>query len=186
MAERTSQGFRREAKPLAIAGAGSAAVTAGAAEATTLDESAFGVGDFGNTFATKTLLPVGTDVVNGMLDQEIGGDFNDFVTFQSLPPALAFELEATSSQDDLNLNLFFLDQFNDDGTSVQSGTGPSVMLTGTIPASGQLHFHMNLEGSALSYQLALNVVPEPSTVVLLGAGLIVAAAWRGARRNRDG
>lgn len=184
MAERRSQGFRREVKPLAIAGAGATAVLAGAAEATTLDESAFGVGDFGNTFGTKTLLPVGTDVVNGVLDQEIGSDFNDFVTFQSLPPAFAFELEATSNHD--SSNLFFLSQFSDGGTSLQSGTGPSVTLTGTIPASGQLHFHMNLEGSALSYQLAFSAVPEPSTAVLLGAGLFVAAALRGTRRSRNG
>lgn len=157
MTERTSQGFRSETKPLAIGGAVATTVLAGAAEATTLDEGTFGVGDFGNTFGTKTLLPVGTDVVNDLLDQEIGSDFDAFVTFQSLPVAAAFELEATSSHN--AFNIFSLDQYGDGGTSVQSGTGPGVTLTGTIPASGQLHFLMNLEG--VRAQLPAHVLGDP-------------------------
>src|SRR5262245_48792170 len=123
---------RTAAAPLAVAAA--ALASGEAADATTLNEST----DFGNTFAQRTLLPSGTDVVNGSVFA-FEADANDFITFQGLSSGLSFTLDATNTGDDQNV-LFFshLDAAGGVIGTPQSGT--SVQLMGTIPGSGQLNF----------------------------------------------
>src|SRR5262245_27696618 len=77
---------RTAAAPLAVVAA--ALASGEAADATTLNEST----DFGNTFAQRTLLPSGTDVVNGSVFA-FEADANDFITFQGLSSGLSFTLD---------------------------------------------------------------------------------------------
>jgi hypothetical protein len=80
-------------------------------------------------------------------------------------------------------------ELNDGGGVLQSeddnGSGTLTPLSGTIPASGMLHFSITAE-DAPSYTLNLSApLPEPVTGALLGGGLLAAAALR-RLRARDG
>ena len=166
-----SQHGRSHSRAASAALAASAATLAvgHAAGATTIDETT----DFGNSFAESTLLPLGTDVVNGSIF-DFEADASDFVTFQGLTPGAAFDLLLTGNQGQADLNTT---QYDDVGGSIQSGTGSGLLFEGTVPASGLLNFGLNVQGGGLFYTLTLTV-PEPGTAALLGGGLLVAAALR--------
>jgi len=163
---------RTAAAPLAVAAA--ALASGDTADATTLNEST----DFGNTFAQSTLLPSGTDVVNGAVFA-FEADANDFITFQGLSSGLSFTLDATNSGNDLNV--LFFSHLDATGGVIDTQSGTSVQLTGTIPGSGQLNFGISVETGGAFYTLTL--VPEPGTGLLLGGGLLAVAALRRARRG---
>jgi hypothetical protein len=146
-----------------------------AAHATTFNEST----DFGNDFASKTLLPAGTDAVNASVFP-FEGDPADVITFQSLTPGTPFSL-ATTNTGDNSTNVFNVQQLNDSGSPVQGDSGTAASLAGTIPASGELHFSMFVEGgpsAGVFYTLDLTAVPEPGSAALLGGGLLAAATLR--------
>jgi len=167
---------RAGATPLAIAAATLA--VSDAAHATTFNEGT----DFGNTFAMKTLLPMGTDVVNGSVFA-FEGDAADFITFQGLAPGASFT--ATTTLSGISGSTLTVAQLDSIGGTLQSGqadSSSSAVLSGTIPGSGLLNFGVSVVEGGSFYQLTL-VVPEPTTAVLLGGGLLAAAALRRVRRS---
>jgi hypothetical protein len=159
-----------------LAAAAATAALSDAAHATTLNEST----DFGDLFATRTLLPIGTDVVNGSVFP-FEGDSGDVVTFQGLAPGQPFSLSTSSIVSNVG-DVFQLFQLDDLGGVVQDDSGPGAALAGTIPASGNLHFDMTVEGGlypGVNYSLTLTApLPEPAGAALLGGGLLAAAALR--------
>jgi hypothetical protein len=160
---------RSPAAPAALAAAAATLSAAAAADATTIDETT----DFGDSFAESTLLPLGTDVVNGSIF-DFEGDADDFVTFQGLTPGAQFDLLLTGNQGSAELNTT---QYDDMGGSVQAGTGSGLLFEGTVPASGLLNFGLNVQDGGIFYTLTLTV-PEPGAAALLGGGLLAAAALR--------
>jgi hypothetical protein len=173
---------RRASAPLGAAAA--TAAIGDAAHATTVDEST----DFGDDFTSRTLLPIGTDVVNGNVFP-FEGDPEDNVTFQGLLPGGSFDLTTTNTGNDTT-NVFQVFQLEDDtGLLLQGDSGTAAALSGTIPASGELHFRMFVEGTpnpGVFYTLNLSApLPEPVTAAMLGGGLLAAAVLR-RLRTRDG
>ena len=159
-----------------LAASAATLVVGHAAGATTIDETT----DFGDSFAESTLLPLGTDVVNGSIF-DFEADASDFVSFQGLAPGAAFDLLVTGNPGEAELNTT---QYDDVGASIQSGVGSGLLFEGTVPASGLLNFGLNVQGGGLFYTLTL-AVPEPGTAALLGGGLLAAAALR-RLRGRSG
>ena len=159
-----------------------AAVATGAladpTQATPANEGDFG-GDFGDDFLSETPLPVGTDVVNGNVSG--GGDFADFISFQGLEPLSSFNITATH---DGSPNFIFLTELNDTGDFLQSdGDEDAVALSGTIPASGNLHFDIAAEGDGSNYTIQLTA-PEPAASMLLGGGVLAVAALHRLRARK--
>jgi hypothetical protein len=148
------------------------------AQATPVDETT----DFGDDFASRTLLPIGTDVVNGNVSA--GADIADHITFQGLLPGGFFNLTST---DDGGANQFTITQLDDGGGFAQTDSSPNAALSGTIPASGELHFNLFAEGEGSNYALNLSApLPEPASAALLGGGLLAAAALRRLRGRHRG
>ena len=144
---------------------------AGLSHATTLNESA----DFSGTFAGATALPVGTDVVNGTLNNGslAPADSADFFLFSGLAGGGAFSFVATTP--DFAPSGIVLDSL---GTVIVPtfNFNPILPATGggSIPLDGILIVRMvNNEGTG-NYSFALDApsaVPEPSTLAGLGLGL---------------
>jgi hypothetical protein len=168
--------MERKRTKLGTALVAAAAGPARVAGATTFNEGA----DFSDIPASPTLLPVGTDVVNGDVDGE-GGDPLDAITFQGLTPGQGWTLQI-SGNPDVSLDLDLLD---DAGASLDMTTvapGGTASLMGTVPAAGELNFSVEEEASGFStYRLDLTV-PEPSAALLLGGGALLAAVLRRTRR----
>jgi len=163
----------------AIAAAAAAAASLASsdrADATTFNETT----DFGNTFDTRTLLPLGTDVVNGSVF-DFEGDPADFVTFHGLGVGASFDLQVTNNGG--QVHQLTTTQFADDGGALQSDTGTSASLSGTVPNSGALNFGTSVEGGGF-YTLELTV-PEPSRTEMLGAGVLGVLAVQRLRRRRS-
>jgi len=160
----------------AIAAAAASLASSDRADATTFNETT----DFGNTFGTRTLLPLGTDVVNGSVF-DFEGDPTDFVTFHGLGAGASFDLRVTNGGG--QGNLLTTTQFDDNGGALQSDAGSSVLLSGTVPNSGALNFGMSVEGGVF-YKLELTV-PEPSRTEMLAAGVLGVLAVQRVRRRRS-
>ena len=171
--------FRAAGAALAASAASFAASEA--ADATTISETT----DFGNTFATRTLLPGGTDVVNNASVFPFEGDSADFVTFQSLTPGASFTLSTTNTGNSGD-NVFTIGWYVGESSILDGDAGPAASIAGTVPQDGNLHFGLAVEGgpsAGVFYTLTLNV-PEPSALALLGGGLLAAAVLVRARARR--
>lgn len=168
---------KRTERVLGGAAAVGAASLPQAAAATTFNEGA----DFSGNPAAPTLLPGGTDVVNGTVDGE-ASDMIDAITFQGLTPGHGWTLQIGGNPA-VSLDLDLLD---DAGASLDMTTVPAggtSSLMGSVPASGELNFSVTESGSGFSpYRLDLTV-PEPSAALLLGGGVLLAALMRRARRD---
>lgn len=174
-----------------------AALTAGAlgtlavqAEATPLLEGP----DFGDTFATRTLVPDGTDVVAGSAVLEDSGppfyipipDL-DYFAFDDLVPGSAFSISLGATVTD-STALF---QLLDDAQNALSGfiavpEFSAVVFAGIVPLSGELVVRAQAGQDSAGYEVVLTAdrvaVPEPSAALLAGAGLAGASYLR-RRRN---
>lgn len=151
------------------------AVSANAAQATLVTEST----DFGNSFAERTLLPVGTDVVTGVVGPS--SDPDDFFQLSGLTPLAPFNVDFLGSVTNLDVGGEVLDS---SGASFGIGGFHTVPLdiSGTVPADGILVLRtFYSEGGP--YQVTTTVIPEPATSTLLTLGL-GALGWRRRKHER--
>lgn len=172
-------------------------------------------GDFGDSFASRTTLPIGTNAVSGSIgcsSSESGGgsessgggcDPADFIRFQSLVPSSAFSL--TVSFADGSSQLDILDGFGaalcapvaSESSGGSESSGCSVTPQGPGPLGGASYLVSGLipatgdltvgltNGSSSSSAYQLTFIPEPSTGLLTGLGL-AAYGWLKHRTRRAG
>lgn len=180
-----------------LAAAGGTLLGQSAAQATTYDENASAPGgDFGNTFALRLVLPVGTTTVNG--DMEFpGGTDPDFYTYMGLTPGQTFTLDITAGDPASFYQATFMVL---DDTQAQIGTtatylfndpsGTMRQITGTVPGTGNLTvaIQQSAEGGASvpSYTTSLSAVPEPATTTLALLGAVVAGLVAKRRAKKRG
>jgi hypothetical protein len=155
----------------------------GAAEATSFAEST--VGDFGDTFATRFMLPAGTDFVSGRSTPGEGIFANpDYFSFADLVPGSPFSMVlAVPNSDDFGVFQLF-DGAGNALTTAESVWRPALTWTGVVPPSGEIAVRAVASQDFASYEVSIDTahVPEPSTGVLAGLG---AAALAVLRRRHD-
>jgi hypothetical protein len=148
----------------------------GVAGATVINEASFApAGDFPNS-TPGSLLPIGTNMVDGILTPT---DI-DFFEFQGLGAGSSWSITVHSSVEG---PLF--DVFNSSNTLLASRilnleTGSDV-LAGTVPGDGKLIVELNDEAlGTVDYQAVLTgtLAPEPATWAGTGLALAGALAWR--------
>jgi hypothetical protein len=153
---------------------------AGMANATTFNEST----DFGNIFSTASVLPVGTDVVNGDIIGGAEADFEDFFEFTGLLGGSAFSLTAIANT---NVNAWgpivrlFSSSAGVLGDPNSFSLGSPVVLGGFVPGDGILIVDIGGNEGTGSYTVTLDAgqpAPEPATMVSAGLGLAGALALR--------
>ena len=154
----------------------------GAAQATTVNEST----DFGDTFATSNILPVGTDVINGAIFGSIAPDGADFFTFTNLLGGSAFTLGASTPVGSFFPEVQVLTSANT-VVSPQQGfsLGSPASANGIVPLDGILVVQVNGNEGSGPYTVTLDAqsaAPEPST--LFGAGLGLAGAFALRRKRK--
>ena len=194
----------RAASALLLAAAGALlaqAPTAAHAQGTTFTEGSAPGGDFGNTFALKTTLTLGTRIVNGDI-LRIGGILisssdPDFFTFTGLAGSTPYTL-SISAGDSFDGYSATFQAYNDTGAAIGTSAayiatdapGTLRVISGTIPISGILTIGVNpqtvpfVEGGNPVYTTTLTAadVPEPATTSLIA--LAAALAVLTARRHR--
>lgn len=142
--------------------------------------------DLADSFAARTFLPIGTDLVFAgvsVTDTGVGPVIfrPDFFAFTGLAPGAPYSI--TMSIVSTNAVLFF--ELLDSSASVLDAfqlnqVSPPQTRTGNVPLDGQLVVRAFVGDSGANYSVALNapLVPEPSTGLLLGAGLAALGASR--------
>ena len=137
-------------------------------------------GDFGNAFAGRTTLTLGTMQVNG--DTEFAGTDPDFYTYTGLLSGQPFTLGITAGADSDFYQATFM-TLDDNQTQVGSTAsyagdpaGTMRTISGTVPASGNLTvaIQQSAEEGSVAYSTSLSVVPEPATTTLALLGAVVA------------
>jgi hypothetical protein len=149
------------------------AAGAPAAQSTLVTETS----DFGGSFATRTALSLGTDVVTGSVGF---GDDDDFFQLSGLTPSASFNVNFITNQGGV-VGGQVLDS---GGASLGLGgfdLGMPLDVAGTVPADGILVLRTFWQEGG-PYQVTTTVVPEPATVTLLGASLGL-LGWRRYRRE---
>src|SRR6516225_2112357 len=110
--------------------------------------------NFGTTFATRTLLPVGTTMVTGTTS--FSSDADDFVEFQGLAGGTSFTLSANAFLSNVSV---FTDSNSQIGSTLMFGFPASTQpLAGTVPANGLLVVDVhqtNTESGIQNYTLNL-------------------------------
>jgi hypothetical protein len=158
-----------------------------------------GAGDFGNTFATATVMPLGTTTVNGF----VGGflttdafDPADYITFQGLQGGTSFSfLASLSLNDSAGERLFVLNSSDGSvGSSPYSFTGAEVPFSasgsGIVPVDGLLTLGITANTELRqSYTINLTATeapstPEPGTLGAMGLGLAAGAAFTLRRKKK--
>jgi len=183
----------RATAALLLAAAGTLLAQVPSASATTFAESTAPGGDFGDTFALRTTLTLGTTVVNGGISN--GGSDPDFFTITGLAGNTTYSL-SISAGDSIDGYSATFQGYDDVGAAI--GTSAAYVstdppnttrsITGTIPASGILTIGVNpqsvpfVEGGNPVYTATLTAVPEPGTTSLVALGAALAALT--ARRHR--
>ena len=140
----------------------------------------------GNTFATRTFLPIGTDVVEGFVFAvEFVGDV-DYFAFTDLEPGAAFTITMRHTDPGGPTGVSFFG-FDADQNQLFQADALNFFLepdvTGTVPAGGEIVIRASIFENAGNYRVTLDApLPEPSTVLLLAGGL--SAAWALSQRRR--
>lgn len=179
---------RSTAAALMLAAAGGLLASAPSASAQTFNESSAPGSDFGNSFAARTVLTLGTTMVNGGSNSSSDPDFFSFIGLTSGTP---YSLSISAGGPTLVRSTF--QGFDGNGSpigtsaSYSSNDSPNTlkMISGTVPTGGVLTIGIspqNVEGGSTNYAVTLSAVPEPSSTVLVALGAAVAAL--AARRSR--
>ena len=144
---------------------------------------------FGNSFSDRTLLPAGTTELLGQVyyGETDVFDSADYVVFGDLFPAAPFTLTYDMSSDCPTAPRIL----DEEGSLLQPvrdiyyERGPWT-FTGTVPTSGSLVLGMHLCQDRMVYQVVLDAarVPEPSTALLAGAGLVASGSFLRRRAGR--
>lgn len=157
----------------------------GPVAAVTISEGTFG--DFGNTLATRSVLPAQTTEIRGSVNFTLvfPGDPDpsdvDYAAFTDLVPGGSFTVFATTAYAPMGMSL----RINDSTAALVVPQiylpgnlfgGPQVQLaSGIVPLSGELVFVPLSNDLSASYTFQLDaprVVPEPGTALLLALGLV--------------
>ena len=141
-------------------------------------------GDFGNTFALRTLLPAPTRTVNGDMEFS-GGTDPDFYTYTGLTAGQTFTLDITAGDPASFYQATFMvlddsqAQIGATATYLFNDPNGTRQITGIVPGTGNLtvDIQQSAEGGSgvPSYRTVLSVVPEPATTTLALLGGVVAA-----------
>lgn len=151
---RATRAARR--RRLVVAGTTAGLLAASSGHATTVDEAQ--VGDLPNDFASRTLLPVGTDEVVG--DIATLAD-EDHFAFQGLAPGAAFTLELAVA---LQSAPYY--RWRDASGSVlesQCPYTPGQAFEGTVPATGQIAFSTDHCEGSNTWGVTLDLVAADET-----------------------
>jgi hypothetical protein len=172
---------KRNFKKTLLASTCLTAISMGAAQAATVNESAYG-NDFSNNLFTATALPSDTTQVVGSIPS-VEGDFADFAQVTGLAPGSQVTVSLNGSAGASSIQVYTgldLDGFS---TTVYNSEGSETITIGSL---GLLAFGLNTEGSPASYTINLESsqtnVPLAPTVALLGVGV----AAMGLRRRKHG
>jgi len=188
MDERTNQaGNDRASRPVKkflrhlLAATCLTAVGAVAANADTFTEST----DFGDTFASASLLPAGTDTVIGQVfSPQTPSDLYDYFKFIGLTPSLGFDLNFASTLSNVVGGAAFDSSGNQIGSGVGFGLGYPQDITGIIPSDGALVVEIIAEeGGPYTVKLT-SEVPEPTALPIAAAGLLAVAGAQWRRRKK--
>lgn len=185
--------LERRARRLAAAAAAAALLPAAADAVTYFETGPGGLGDFGDSFAGRTVLPLDADVARGssVLQDLCPPDGcylaeSDYFSFTGLAPGTAYSitLEDLFSDggsvfwlyDDLQNQLFSGVAQYDDFT----GDPGAIGFAGTIPVSGNLVVRALAGEDSAVYRVTLDaqLIPEPGTALLVGGGLAALGAGR--------
>lgn len=154
--------------------------------------------NFGNTFNTASLLPVGTTQVFGFLgpfDEGGGANLSDWFELQGLTPGATYLLDGsnqTESEGALKFSVFNSSDVQLSGPTSMEGGGfiPRDAVSIVAPLDGILVVNTTQigptgeEGGAVGqYEVALSTnqtstVPEPSTMAGVGLAAAAMLAWR--------
>lgn len=147
--------------------------------------------DFGGTFGTAYVLPMGTTTVRG---GESSSDA-DFFEFTNLSPGTSFSLLGSYNPAHQEAAAGFFHVYNSSQTQIGSATlegvsRPGGTVTGTVPNDGTLTVQVGGSGGSSStyqFDMTATVVPEPAQTALAvgGATLAGAFAWRRKRAKKQ-
>jgi hypothetical protein len=142
----------------------------GTSSAATVVEST----DFGNTFATTTSLPAGTNEVMGTISNSPPSDLTDYFSFTNLISGAAFSISYAGGYH--NFDVLDSAEVSFGGVSGTTAT----TISGTVPTNGMLIARVGYNEGAPSYTVNINseAVPEPSGALLGGIGLTAGALLR--------
>ncbi len=152
------------------------------------------IGGFGSTFATATLLPVGTDTVTGGLcNQCVPANNNDWFEIPGLLAGSTVTVtEAVTSEGQVTFLVFDSSQSSLQSNYGVTQAGGSVVSPFTVPGDGALFFDIqnpNLNTTPTAYEITISAdqgsgAPEPGT---WGVGLsgLLAALGLGRRLRRN-
>jgi hypothetical protein len=193
--EHRGGGARLSRHKMILAAACGGMIGTSAAQAATVSEPP----DFGDSFGAATVLPGGTNQIEGSVEAGSLGNPIDFARFNGLIPSASIDIDYAISNvlmgGETSISLVF---FNSGG-----GTIGSVAINQASPASGQVGVTVPLDGSivaqvnfqaydsdpTLDYTISFDesalqeetAIPEPTSAAIAGLG----AATLLARRRRD-
>ena len=144
------------------------------------------IGDYGDDFASRTVLPDGADLVLGGVTFSIGGGFPpevnvdvDYIALADLQPGASFTLTLEKLMNQpVSFTVFdslggvLIPAF---GLPGEQGAVPPTVVSGIVPLDGEIAMRVQPGEGFVAYVIAidaLRVVPEPGAAALLAVGLV--------------